>query len=137
MGVAPPRMSDDPARIGVSLGLPRSRSASPKPMTRTMHTPSSSSPPESCATTRRRIASRLRTRGRAALVPAGALFVVLGCVAPAPASAYGPSTPVITDYAGIANVQALPTPGLATSSHLDYPQSVTVDPSGDLYIVDP
>ena len=102
-----------------------------------MHTPSSSSPPKSCATTRRRIASRLRTRGRAALVPAGALFVVLGCVAPAPASAYGPSTPVITDYAGIANVQALPTPGLATSSHLDYPQSVTVDPSGDLYIVDP
>jgi DNA-binding beta-propeller fold protein YncE len=107
-------------------------------MTPSMHASKQSSPTVSSLTapTPRRIASRLRTRGRAALLPAGALLLALGCVAPATASP-NPSTTVITRYAGIAGAQGSPTPGPATSSDLSYPQSVTVDPSGNLYIVDP
>jgi len=82
-----------------------------------------------------RLTARLRLRGLAALAPAGALFVTLGFLAPAGASATG--SVVITRYAGISGSQASPTPGPATSSHLSYPQGVAVDSSGDLYVADP
>ncbi len=100
-----------------------------------MHTSTKRSPTASSSTAPQRLASRLHGRGRAALLPAAALAVALGCVAPTTASANNGF--VITRYAGVAGVQGSPTPGPATSSDLNYPQSVTVDSSGDLYIVDP
>jgi len=43
---------------------------------------------------------------------------------------------MLSIVAGVAGESGPPTPGPATSSHLDYPYGVAVDAKGDLFIAD-